>query len=121
MTDVNSIISALKNIRAPGVIDELELQETVRQALDDAKIEYKKEARIDKGCRVDFFIDGIVLEVKARIRPSSVLKKQLSKYASCQCVKELILVSNERASVPGIIMGKKVHVLLLKSLWGISV
>ena len=122
MDEIKKTINALEALRTPAVIDELELQNMVEAALLQNNIEYKREARCGKGCRVDFLLSaGVAVEVKARRRPYKTLMAQLKRYAACETVTAIIFVTNDTAHLPSSINEKPLIYLNLKRLWGVAI
>ena len=118
---MQKLIQALSTLRPPAVMDEDELQLAVAQRLEECAIPFVREARIGPGCRADFLLEGgVVIEIKAKPRPYSVLMRQLRRYAACESVTSLLLVINAPAHLPAYVGGKPLAVLNTKSLWGVA-
>ena len=121
MDDIKKTINALEALRPQAVLDEIELQDMVEAALLQNNIEYRREARCGKGCRVDFLLSGgVAVEVKARRRPYKTLLSQLKRYAQCETVSAIIFVTNDAAHLPAQIEEKPLIYLNLKRLWGVA-
>ena len=122
MDNIERAIGAIKALRPPAVIDEIELQDMVEAALKENDIEYKREARCGKNCRVDFLLPcGTALEIKARRRPYKALMAQLSRYAACDEISAIVLVTNDAAHIPAKLCGKPLLYLNVKRQWGVAV
>ena len=64
--------------------------------------------------------DGVGLEIKKNKPQRAALLAQLERYAACPQVDELIVIAPRGVSVPKMIGGKRVTMLALERLWGIS-
>jgi len=120
---LEATISALQTIRARRVGGEIAyLQPLVAEALDGARVAYRREVKLGPGSRVDFLTDaGVAIEVKrGRPRPDA-LARQLGRYASHDDVSAVILVLERAVPLPATMSGKPVRVVSLRLLWGPSV
>lgn len=72
---------------------EEELQRGIATALDSMEIEYQREARIGVNNRIDFLVGRIGIEVKIDGSGPAVAR-QLRRYARCEEIDELILVTS---------------------------
>lgn len=117
---METVLAALRKLRAPFSQDEYDLHRLVARALEDAGIDFSHEVPLGKGRRIDFLCGEIGIEVK-RGRPApGLLTKQLAGYLQSERLTALILVTERSASVPPLIGGKPVKVLSLNRLWGIA-
>ncbi|TAJ46053.1 MAG: hypothetical protein EPO54_06225 [Brevundimonas sp.] len=83
----------------------------------DLRTELMAEHRLSSRDIPDFFILGIVIEVKMnRSREADVLR-QLSRYADHPEVLELILLTNRAVRAPATINGKPLRVISLGRAW----
>lgn len=113
---------AICAMRVSRVMDEAQLQEQIALALSRAGVDFTREARIGPRCRADFLLDGgVIIEVKAGRRARKDLLAQLSRYAACQTVTAILLVTNAPLHPPKTLGGKPVRVLNLRNLWGVAV
>ena len=113
---------AIGALRIARVLDEAQLQERIALALSGAGVGFSREARIGPGCRADFLLDGgVIIEVKAGRRTRKNLLAQLSRYAACEAVSAVLLVTNAPLHPPKTLCGKPVQVLNLRNLWGVAV
>ena len=54
-------------------------------------------------------------------RPDAAqLKRQLMRYAACEGVDALIVISSRSVSLPALVMGKPVYGIVLNQLWGVA-
>lgn len=97
---------------------EAELQQALDEVFHDQGWDVEREFALD-GSRdsiVDFFLDGLAIEVKVDGTPAAVLR-QLQRYAACQEVRELLLVTTKhrhRDAIPETLSDKPVHVFLIQ-------
>lgn len=113
MSTVASIRAALTRF-AFAWANEDDLQRGIALALDDAGIAYQREHDLGRAGRVDFFVDGIALEVKVRGGRAEVVR-QLHRYAEHESVAEVLLVTPSlRLDVPLELTGKPVSVCRLE-------
>lgn len=117
---VEAILNVLRNLRINVVDEEYELQDQIAKALSSANIAYQKEYRLGRRNRVDFFIDGIVIEVKKGKPYSGQVIKQIERYAAFKEVTTIILVVERNLDLPKKINGKPVYSFGLNKLWGIA-
>lgn len=114
------MISALGEIRLKSVPDESDIHSLISEALTEAGISFIHEARISPRKRVDFLCGTIAIEVKKSKPVRAQLIKQITGYLECECVTELIVVTQRHISIPDKLLGKPVHQLSLDRLWGIA-
>lgn len=94
---------------------ESELHEGVASVLRDEGIEFAREWSLGQGDRVDFFVDGVALEIKTEGSRSALLR-QLHRYAMHPHVQAVVLASTRRlhcAAVPARMNGKLASAILL--------
>jgi hypothetical protein len=103
--------------------NERELQYGVDQVLKKYELKYLPEYVLTKTDRVDFFLteEGIALEVKTNDSKGgaslSDVTRQLWRYAKCDHIKAIILVTtrSKHRTLPTEILGKPVYVVYLTS------
>ena len=119
---MNTIIAALQSIRLRRAGEEVSyIHPLVAEALDRAGLSYEHEVRIGQRIRLDFLLDGIVIEVKRRRPDPHRLLKQLEKYTDSDQVEGVVVVAERSVPVPPEINGKPIRFLSLDSLWGIAI
>lgn len=109
--DGSSIWKALSSYRY-SFQSETELQEGIEKVLIPL-IEYKREYSLGEAGRPDFFLPsiGVAIEVKIKFSRSEVLR-QLHRYAKCEQIKSLILVTSRSChGVPEYLNSKRVYAL----------
>ena len=118
--NISLIEDALRVLLVPATPGEYDLHALISCALDNANLSYVHEARIEKGCRADFMVGNICVEVKKSKPVKSSLLKQAARYLSSDAVSGILIVTQKSVSLPPVIMNKPVKVLLLDKLWGVS-
>lgn len=90
---------------------EAELQRQIAEVFADNKFPCHREFNLTAADRVDFFIEpGLAIEVKIGGSATMIIR-QLHRYAQCEQVKELILVTSSLRHIIGLplaLNGKKV-------------
>lgn len=120
MAQLTQIIQALSSIRAPLVLSEQSLHQTVQQALDGHGIAVKHEAQLADGCRIDLLAGDVGIEIK-RSRPNAQrLIAQIERYMASPLISALVVVSERSVALPAAIGGKPVVGLALNRLWGVA-
>lgn len=120
MDERERVLSAITQIRCPAVCTEMELHEMVARALTNAGLDVKHEAVLAPRCRIDFLADGVGIEIKKNRPQAAALKRQLARYAACERVRELVVVAPRGVRLPARMGNKRVTMLALERLWGIS-
>jgi len=114
------IIDAISALRAPLQQGEYDLHRLVMDALDAASIPWEHEVKLAPRCRIDLLCGGVGIEIKrGKVEPARV-KEQLRKYAACEQVQGLILVTEKTVPLPHTMNGKPVRLICLNRLWGIA-
>ena len=119
---MNKIVEICKTIRVNLVSYESDLVKQLEDKLLNSGFKFKKEFRLGRGCRVDFFLsNGIAIEVKKGKPNCTLVKKQIQKYLQDDRVKGLILVT-ERGLMHQIheSNGKPVKYVAMSKNWGIA-
>jgi len=114
------IIEAISALRAPLQQGEYDLHRLVMDALDAASLPWAHEVRLAPRCRIDLMCGGVGIEIKRGKVDKARLLTQLRKYAGCDQVEGIILVTEKTVSLPRTIYGKPVRLVCLNRLWGIA-
>ena len=114
------IVEAIETLRISPQNQEYDLHALISSALSERSIHHEHEARIGAGCRVDFLIDRIAIEIKIGKPSSSALRKQLERYLMCDVLEGIIVVTERSTSLPHTIHGKRIVNISLNRLWGVS-
>ncbi len=114
------ILAALRGIRAPIQQGEYDLHRLVMDTLIKAEIPVAHEVKLAPRCRIDMMCGSVGVEIKRSKVESARIISQLTRYAQCEQVQGLILVTEKTVKVPHSICGKPVHQVCLNRLWGIA-
>lgn len=102
-------------------MDEQEIHTEIMRTFNAFKISYEHEYKLLPHKRFDFWLDGIVLEIKKR-KPSKIsLLNQLNKYTKESKVKAVIVVLEESMVLPKMLNDKPIFIVSLNSNWGIAI
>lgn len=114
------IATAISALRAPLQQGEYDLHRLVMDALDAAALPWEHEVRLAPRCRIDLMCGSVGIEIKRGKVEKARILAQLAKYAECEQVTGLILVTEKTVPVPHAIHGKPVRLICLNRLWGIA-
>ena len=117
---MEKIVNAISRLRAPLQQGEYDLHRLVMDALDAAAIPWVHEVRLAPRCRIDLLCGGVGIEIKRGAVDKKRILAQLERYAGCDQVEGLILVTEKTVPVPHAIHGKPVRLICLNRLWGIA-
>lgn len=117
---METLLQALSAMRVPLQYDEYNLHRLTMEALDRAGIAYQHEVSLAPRCRIDLLCGDIGVEIKRGKPEHGRLLRQLQRYAACEQIRGLILISEKSTSLPASIAGKPVRGLCLNRLWGIA-
>lgn len=118
--NISVIENALRVLLVPATPGEYDLHALIACALDNANLSYVHEAKIEKGCRADFMVGNICVEVKKSKPDKNTLLKQVTRYLSADAVHGILVVMQKSVPLPPVIMNKPVRLLSLDKLWGVS-
>jgi hypothetical protein len=111
---LEAVIASLRRRRF-NYSNEKDLQAGIATALQADGFEFSREHKLGDAGTIDFLVYGFLgIEVKIKGSPSDVAR-QLLRYAGCQEVKGLVLVTGRAAlsSLPAELMGKPLHLVEL--------
>lgn len=110
---MGALVDAIEDYRY-NIQNEMDFHKGLEQAFAEAHLEVVHEYNLGKSGNIDFFLDGIGIEVKVKGSSSAVLR-QIYKYLECDEVKEIILVTtkNTHRGMPNELLGKSVHVVVI--------
>lgn len=114
------IVQAIATIRCAAACTEEQLHAQVAQALAENGLEVRHEVRLAPRCRIDFMSGGIGIEIKKSRPERAKLIAQLTRYAACEQVCAIVVVAPRGVNLPKMIGGKRVTMVALERLWGIS-
>lgn len=119
--ELEQIIDILSEIRISNPVAETEIHQEIKKALQNHGIKFRHEYKILTRKRFDFWINGIVLEVKKQ-KPSKItLLNQLNRYTKVPEVKAIIIVLEKSINLPKELNGKPIFVKSLNQNWGIAI
>ena len=116
----NVVYEALQAMRPPFAAYEMDIHAMVGERLTEAGLAYLHEAMIGKGCRIDYLVGDVGIEIKKGKPALATLMRQLARYAASESVVALIVVSQWSVRLPHTIGGKPLSVLVLNQLWGVA-
>ena len=117
---MDAVYHALLEVRAPLQQGEYDLHRLVMDTLSRQGVPFAHEVSQAPRCRIDLMCGGVGVEIKrGRVERAKVLR-QLARYAACEQVAGLILVTEKSLGLPREIGGKPVRVVCLNRLWGIA-
>ena len=117
---MDAVYGALLELRAPLQQGEYDLHRLVMDALSRQGVPFEHEVSLAPRCRIDLMCGGVGVEIKrGRVERAKGLR-QLTRYAACEQVAGLILVTEKSLGLPREIGGKPVRVVCLNRLWGIA-
>jgi len=96
--------------------DEKRLQQEISEVFLRAGMEVLREFSLDAKNRVDFFVNGIAIEIKVKGTAAATLA-QIERYSKFESVKELLLVTTKSHPVPARVNGKPLFVVRLGYSW----
>ena len=114
------VVRAMETIRCSAACSEEELHNQVAQAMARCGLEARHEVRLAPRCRIDFLCGGVGIEIKKSRPERAKLIAQLTRYAACEQVKALVVAAPRGVNLPREIGGKRVTMVALERLWGIS-
>ena len=114
------VLDALKELRSPFALYETDIHQVVAKRLEEADLPFVHEARLGPGCRIDYLVGEIGIEIKKGRPDASAVKKQLMRYAACEGISALVVLSQRTVALPKTVLGKPVHVIILNQLWGVA-
>lgn len=118
--NISVIENALRVLFVPAAPGEYDLHALIACALENANLSYIHEAKIEKGCRADFMVGNICVEVKKSKPDKNTLLKQITRYLANESVGGMLVVTQKSVYLPTVIMNKPVRLLSLDKLWGVS-
>lgn len=117
---IDRLTRALSALRIPLIVNEYQLHEHIAAALRDGGFVIQHEAKLAPRCRIDFWADGIGIEVKRGKPQKSALIKQCGRYLENEQLEALILVLDASVSLPRELHGKPLITFGLNKLWGVA-
>jgi len=101
-------------------MDEDQIHLKIMEMFNQCGISFQHEYKLLPHKRFDFWMDGIVVEVKKN-KPSKItLLNQLNRYTKDEAVKAVIVVLEESMMLPKHLNGKPIFCVSLNINWGIA-
>ena len=114
-------MSALHTIRLNAIIEETDIHDAIIKEFQKKNICFQHEHKLGKGRRVDFFCNGVVIEVK-KLRPQKDrLIKQINRYLEVSGVTAVIIVLQKSIDIKKTMQDKPVYIISLNRNWGIAI
>ncbi len=116
----NSHIASILGILRAAKIDlsnEKRAQDDIATVLTQACIRFEREVRLSAADIVDFFSDGLAIEVKLPGARKKAVYRQLCRYAKHPSVTALVLASSLSMGLPAQIEGKDAYFVKLGEGW----
>ena len=120
MSVLHAVLEALRAMRPPFLPNELDIHRMVEGRLREAELAYTHEAAIGKGCRIDYLVGTVGIEIKKGKPQAQALHRQLLRYAACEAVSALVIITQRHVRLPKAICGKPIALLVLPHLWGVA-
>ncbi len=114
------VAAALMELRSPIAMYETDIHACVGQRLTAAGLPFTHEAKLASGCRIDFLVGAVGVEIKKGKPSAATLAAQLQRYAACDAVDGLIVITERSVRLPKTLFGKPVRLIPLSQLWGIA-
>ena len=114
------VLSALGELRSPFALYESDIHQMVEKQLQKARLPYVHEAKIGPGCRIDYLVGDVGIEIKKGRPDADRLKRQLARYAACEDVAALVVIAPRSVALPQTVLNKPVRVIALNQLWGVA-
>jgi hypothetical protein len=97
--------------------NEKRAQADVEKVLTLSGIPFQREVRLSSEDVVDFFVEGVALELKLKGAKKKEVYRQLCRYAKHPSVTVLVLASNLSMGLPAVIEGKDAYFVKLGEAW----
>jgi len=115
-----AVLDALKELRSPFALYETDIHQMVAKRLSDAELPFIHEAKLGPGCRIDYLVGKVGIEIKKGKPEAKTLKRQIMRYAAFDEVEALVVLTQRTVALPKEVLGKPVHVIVLNQLWGVA-
>lgn len=113
-------VEAISALRIGASCTEAQLHSLIYEALLGAGLPVQSEVRLAPRCRIDLMVGAIGVEIKKSRPVPAQLARQLARYAACPQVEQLLVLAPRAVNMPKAIAGKRVVMMGLERLWGIS-
>lgn len=114
--------NAFETLRISIIAEEYDLQRIIADKLKQHNIPFIKEYRLDPRNRIDFFSNGIGIEIKKGKPNREKVHQQLYRYTAFEEIQGIVLVIERNVvGIPLEINQKPCLVIGLNRLWGIAI
>lgn len=117
---LDEVLDALRALRSPFALHEADIHDQVDRCLREAGLSPVHEARLAPGCRIDYLVGAVGVEIKKGRPDPAALRRQLERYAACGQVEALVVLTQRAVTLPATLCGKPVRSLALNQLWGVA-
>ncbi|MDD3334714.1 MAG: hypothetical protein PHI98_04265 [Eubacteriales bacterium] len=118
---LQTVVNALMELRSPFLPYETDIHMQVEKRLCDAGLPHIHEAKIGPGCRIDFLVGDVGIEIKKGKPIPAVLTAQLERYARCEAIGSIVVLTQRSVKLPKQLAGKPVRQMTLSQLWGLAI
>ncbi len=112
---INQFVSILSNYSI-NFNDEKDLQESIFKIMQNNFKNIHKEYSLEPYGIVDFFIEGVAIEVKIKGQKAKIYR-QCRDYCKHQEVSHLLLVSTNPLSLPEVVEGKRCYTYQIRNIF----
>ena len=117
---LEAVLDALSELRSPFALYENDIHGFVAARFAEAGLPCQHEAKIGKGCRIDYLVGTVGVEIKKGKPIPATLLKQVTRYAACEPVTAIVVVTQRSVKLPKAVAGKPLRVVALNQLWGVA-
>ena len=112
---ISDVVRILRGFKFT-LVSETQLQFEIDEVLRRAGFRFYREHALDRKNRIDFYCDGVGVEVKIKGSAKNILR-QCERYCQFDSVRCLILVTNRSMGFPTDINDKPCFVVKLGAAW----
>ena len=120
LMNTEEILRAISTLRASAMPGEYDLHRLAAEAFKAAGLPCAHEYRLAPRRRIDFFVDGVGVEIKKGRPNARELLLQVQRYLEADALKEIIVVTQKDTPLPARVNGKRVTSISLNRLWGVA-
>ena len=121
MEDIYLIMTALGEVKITRRMNEDEIHQKIMDTFDDFGLKYHHEYQLIPHKRFDFWLDGIVIEVKKEKPSKIILLNQLNRYTKVNEVTAIIVVLEKSIDLPRVLNDKPIFNISLNANWGVAI
>lgn len=113
---IHNLLALLRSHRFP-LSSETKTQAEISRVLAEAGIAHEREVWLNDKDRIDFVAGDVGIEVKVKGYSKMQIYRQMERYAKCDWLATLVLVTNVPMGMPPEIDGVPVYVVNLAKAW----